>query len=905
MAKQVPFINREDELAQIEKLIQRNDTRCIIGIHGEGGVGKTRLLAEVKKRYFDNSRLFIADILDFDDRGLRIPENTMGQIARRLGDDALRTYHTEQRDLLKMRHAKVSAEQLERQKTRIRQTLADSFNQVSSQQRVVFLLDTIEKLKKTREEREEVWKLLVEFMSRVHNALFLLAGRNAETLLHDLPSYLAEDATLIKLQPFGESAEKQYLQQKQRLLHIRPEPELDEKLLLLTNGRPILIDLAVEWRSRDLPGKWLTQTPLQEIQGLSSKKLKQERKKFEARLVRHITQIRTPDDQLILMMSRVFPLNVEMIGRFLPQSDSQKLFDDAQTYSFVKSLPDGYISLHDEMRRMIEEHIWEDEDTDIDPDRQREDSQLAIEYLELTAQEIKDRITQLADDEENARLKGDIETELDAFAKQKTREEDYWTLREQQLFHTWFINPQKGLKLSVALLTESTKAYRLDIREKLLTHTKTYSARAGFSSDQMYEVDSSKVKFLLDDGEYSNAKKLTSEVLERNLKPEQNIDMLIQLANIKIRLGDFSGGVETFKKATKNSREENLTHWLNRALTGLGWGYRLIGRLDKAHQHYREALALSISLGDTKREAMLLNNLALVSAYQSNYKAAKGFCRQAERLWHTLREDRGLGALYVVYGEMYRRDERYDQALQYYQLALDIFQPQDDKEWLSQVYGGIGATDILRGEPEKGKAHLQKALELKIAKDKAWLSHWLGRAILEQGENQVTIDAAKKAFKESYDEGKGLPDLHYQLHSLWALARIDTLNEDSSQFQWFIDEYNEYKQKRPDVFYPSAEALLRKFLGDLALNNTDFAQAIKYYREAFPLLAEHITYGPYQLQNQLDYIDQKLSEMKVPQETIKELGDSSQKMWEEKGLDENLTLRYFLRWKKGEAGHAQ
>ncbi len=76
MQKQVPFINREDELALIDKLIKEWGTFRILCIEAPGGIGKTRLLQEVRKRYMtsDDTSLLITDIIDFDDRRLHSPE---------------------------------------------------------------------------------------------------------------------------------------------------------------------------------------------------------------------------------------------------------------------------------------------------------------------------------------------------------------------------------------------------------------------------------------------------------------------------------------------------------------------------------------------------------------------------------------------------------------------------------------------------------------------------------------------------------------------------------------------------------------------------------------------------------------------------------------------------------------
>ena len=51
MREQVPFIGRQKEIERISELTEQWGTRQIICIHGEGGIGKTRLLQEIHNQY--------------------------------------------------------------------------------------------------------------------------------------------------------------------------------------------------------------------------------------------------------------------------------------------------------------------------------------------------------------------------------------------------------------------------------------------------------------------------------------------------------------------------------------------------------------------------------------------------------------------------------------------------------------------------------------------------------------------------------------------------------------------------------------------------------------------------------------------------------------------------------------
>ncbi len=115
MPEQMPFIGREKELIRIEQLVKDWGTRRVLCIHGEGGVGKTRLLQEIRKQHTDNPRLLVANIIDFDDRALHIIENVERQIMQNLGAKAIETYIRKRLDWHKMKLAGVSTEKLNQQ----------------------------------------------------------------------------------------------------------------------------------------------------------------------------------------------------------------------------------------------------------------------------------------------------------------------------------------------------------------------------------------------------------------------------------------------------------------------------------------------------------------------------------------------------------------------------------------------------------------------------------------------------------------------------------------------------------------------------------------------------------------------------------------------------------------------
>ena len=225
-------------------------------------------------------------------------------------------------------------------------------------------------------------------------------------------------------------------------------------MLLLAKGRPILIDLAVEWLAREIPLPWLLDNDLEALKSLSDAERKKHQEEFEKNLVRRITEMRCPTDWLFRTLARIYPLDVEGIVALLDLSEekAKPLFEEAKGYVFVKSLPDGRISLHDEVRRMVTEYVW----PDIDPggDRRRRDSKRAVGYLKGKIDDLSAKIEQLRQQEEKAQRGRDNTEAYNAFIRREALERETWVLEEQQLIHQLSVDVEQGMMCSILSLTK-------------------------------------------------------------------------------------------------------------------------------------------------------------------------------------------------------------------------------------------------------------------------------------------------------------------------------------------------------------------------------------------------------------------------------------------------------------------
>ena len=891
---QKPFIDREAELARIEELIGDWGTRRVLCIHARGGYGKTFLLQEVHRRYSEaEGERLLSTMLDFDDPELRVPENIGRRLAMLLGEDTFRPYLRRLMDWHRMKAADVSPERLKTEADSIRQELAQSLNAAAGQRRIVLLVDTTDAV-----ERSDVWTYLFDLLEGMQNTLAILSGRNTDDLWEMLNRRLGDDALKMNLSAFEEEASAEFLRAKEEQLHITVGKEMAEKLLLLAQGRPIMIGLVVEWAAHGISLAWLQEESVEELEKLSRDELQDRQAELEFRLVEHIGDLRTPMDRLALTLTHVYPLDAEMIGELLriDQEEARALVDKARTRVYVKPLPDGRINLHDEVRRWVE-RLWEV----IDPTlaRRREYSGRALSYFEGRTEALEASVTCLEVDLTAAQEQGDTEREFELLVKQEAAERELQVIERRKLRHLLLVDLDEGLDAFTSLFDAATLAYQFAARGELVSEMTKYADR--LTPEQRYEVDIRRAKNLLDHGKYETGSDLLLEMLDSpGLQPSQQVDMRIQLGNLGIRLGDFRAGLDHFKEAVRLSREHRLDGWLTRALNALGWGHRLVGHFETAIRHYEEALELSVRLKDRKREAWVLNNMAFAIAHLGRHKTALNLCDQALDLWREVDFDRGLGAVHEVYGEVYVLSERFDDALSHYRAALDIFEPSDDREWLSRVYAGCGLVYRLTNDLDSAEEILEQALDIGLEKDKALILHRLAHVYQKRGQ----IDKAEQYFLNSYGLCDTASEADLELNNLSDLAEIALHKGQYDRLEEFVAKFEEYEQEWSDVNFPRAEGTLFKSMGDLALcaNPDDVDSAWRYYERAFPLLAGRDDIVPYTAQAQLSKLNDLLAAHQVPERTIAELGRRLRELWRREGLDSRQpdALRFFLRWMEGE-----
>ena len=865
----LPFIGRAGELALVEQLLAREGTVIALCVGGEGGIGKTSLLREIARRHPSSSRLACSNILDFDAPTLRVPGNLRPEIADQLGQVCFHDYLRQLQDYHRMQMASVSYERLGQEMELVEAAFDRCYHDLARQRRVLLLMDTLEDV-----QDGPVWADVVSVIRRATNTLFVLSGRRAEEAHAALRPILGEEAThLIIIQPFSSDEAAEYIRAKQEELQVSLPPDLAERLIQATNKKPILLDLAAEWVARDVPMPWLIEHPAGELATMPD----QRRKEFEAALVRSIGELRGPLDEMVLHMAYAYPLDEEIMVRLLT-IEAEAMPDlrrELDRLAFVKPMPDGSYMLHDEMRRMVNEYIW---DT-IDPraTRRAQISRQMAPYLRQKANRIARRLAAME------KAETEEQQNLDDFLARDVLQRQYWVVREQQLFHTLRADLRQGYRLFVRTFEEATQAYYLPARATFLDAITPFLDQ--LTGGQRYEVEIRRVRYLLDADRLQDiiqAQALLDDLMATYADDDRReVDMLSRLANCAIKSGYPPRAITHLRHALDICQRRNLP-WIGTMENALGWAYRLMGQQEQALEYYEAALSHS---QDDSTIAWTYNNIGYVECLRGEYEVGVRYCEHALSMWEEMGRRREAAITHHTLGDIHRYWGRYDQAIAFFNQALEFFEPHHDHTWLARTYALRGAVRRMQDDFDGALADLNLALQQNALTEAPYATHVLGCVYWNMG----NLDEALRLFARSDDLARQIFDIRSRINNLVGAAEIHLLrweqNHNEPDRRQILDNHAALLELvRQGYQFPHHVGRMNRVLGDLAYAEGRFDDALRHYAEAFALLGgRYAGYGRRTFRDELGALEKNIDAL-PPQQAI-EWCDELEAYWSDPQRD--------------------
>jgi tetratricopeptide (TPR) repeat protein len=453
--------------------------------------------------------------------------------------------------------------------------------------------------------------------------------------------------------------------------------EMREKLLLLTDGKPILLSLAVEWLQRDVPIPDMTEKSLEELKkGLFVSQNARETllNKFEFELVSKVRQLQTPFDIAALYMAHIDRrMDSSLLSVLLDvdEANAEKNLAQMLQFPFVKEYVGSSpkkCALHDEMSKLVKVHAWEY--LDINGTQRQNLTRKVIEKYYLPRIEALKRQKQNFLKETQPTLLQDVESRKSNLER--------WLLEAETLYYYLKLSKEEGYKYFDQLYYDSETN---PVRDQILINE--------FKRADAYDEDKISLRRadeLLRRGQREDAKRLCLHVLENpSLENADRMHAYNTLGQLDFTVAPGSAE-ESFQKALSLAQEGDDLRNQAVICNNLGRLYRNISHLDQAIEYFKRAQETARCLDNFELGGTINSNLAWTQRLNGDLDDAEALCSLSIAENRKRGLERPLAYAYLTKADIARDRGDLRDAEQYAKQALDIFSRLGDNDGSAQGY---------------------------------------------------------------------------------------------------------------------------------------------------------------------------------------------------------------------------
>ena len=793
--------------------------------------------------------------------------------------------------------------------------------------------------------------------------MIIVAGRDASKFY----DHITEKNPIFQIEKFElgsfEMVDfKNYIEHKEKQFQIKLEDDVRDKLEILSMGKPILIDMAFAWTVQYFQPDWLASYSKKYLKKIfvddneDKEKYKEEidniLSKFEYDLVKDLGKRGIVMEKLILILSRVIHLDIPMITYYMflnkenytnnekaqAEEKAKSLYNEAVKKVYIKELPNNEIQLHDEFRRIINERFWPLED----PEKAD-----IINYHKKAAEYYMAKIV-----EYDSIDKSDLPN-LESVDRIQQENKISIILR-RYLTHVLEYDLEAGFNFFILRFDEALKLSQDSRMLFLCERIGQYVEK--FDEEKRFQIEIRRGNYFLKKGLYEKTEEISKIMIEISTKmiekkykdPLELAESMILDGNNRMRLADYTGGINRFREAVKICEEQDFgeTERHNRlkmqAHLALGWGYRLLNNYSGAKNEYDKALLISVDMGDEIAQVKILNNMGFVACRTGNRGGALQLEDEVRRILekHSLeikeKNEEVLeqyGAYYHVMTEIFINSDDDDDAIHYIKQALDIFHSINHQDWINRmeftkgrIYWLWADQNRLAGIINEDTINLiNKAEEILITtvdqsmgRNRINALHYLGHtyltwSMIDEKKKKIYREKAYKYFMTSYTEAGKSSFNSMELNSMGDIVYINNLNGKFDEVKEYENRYSEFLQKWKDFGYALIwEGYLLKYFGDAALesNPPKLEKAFDNYISGIRIIGLYDDIPSYSLPHHLNDIVKRINRLCEKRskfadryrKLMQNLGDVLYHIWKQ---DEKLETKYpnsirqFLTWSKG------
>lgn len=232
---------------------------------------------------------------------------------------------------------------------------------------------------------------------------------------------------------------------------------------------------------------------------------------------------------------------------------------------------------------------------------------------------------------------------------------------------------------------------------------------------------------------------------------------LVGLGEVAQKRGDYEIAQDCHTQAQQLARTIGHDALLAAALNGLGTIAAQRGQLQQASTYFSESLALRRTLHDQKGIGASLNNLGIVHRFTGDLEAAIRYLQEGLAIRRQISDRRGIASSLSNLGITARNRDDYTAARNYYEESVAIFREIGDQRGVASALNNLGSVNLSLQDYTAAQNAYTDALAIArhIGDQRAvgYALHNLGRVALAEGQNENAIQQFGQSLAITQQQG--------------------------------------------------------------------------------------------------------------------------------------------------------
>lgn len=339
--------------------------------------------------------------------------------------------------------------------------------------------------------------------------------------------------------------------------------------------------------------------------------------------------------------------------------------------------------------------------------------------------------------------------------------------------------------------------------------------------------------------EFKQAEVLAGEAAERartNQQAEQEVDARLLMGTSLLQQGAYEAAAQHFQQALELAEAAHLVALKPNCLSGLGNVYLHRGTdYAGAADYFEQALAIYRQLGDRIGEARTCNNLGTVAFRRSFMPSALEWFEQSRNIFRDIGDRRAEKNVTVNLGIIISMMGDYEKARQLFKDAIVVCREINERRGLAQAHQNLGNVEQYQGNYAEAQRQYEAALTLYHAigdkHSQAMITNNLGLICRQQGiydQAEAYYLEAQRGFREVEAE-QGLADVPFGL----AMIAADVGDYAAAQgyYEQALGSYAKIEDRQAESDVHACLALLKHQTGDDAAALHEGETALNISRE--------------------------------------------------------------------------